>query len=628
MTTEVILRIGNSNILFFVAVAFIIILVFIIKRANRLSSAPVVNQPILYPDNKYEITDLGHNYGIPLKANGGFVNVNNPFRGTLVVGGAGSGKSESIIKPYIAEAAALNYSGILYDFKNPQLSLYYYHFNELYRSQGHKIVNAAYINFQDLQKTQRCNPLAPRYIPSVGHAEEYATVIYTNLIPESIKKMDFWHRSAIAILQASIWYFVTNYPEKSTLPHIVAFLQGSVDDIFTTLKRDSTCKRLISSILTSYENKALGQLSGTIGTLQLALNRFNSPEIAYVLSSDDVNLDLNDPKDPTFLCIGNIPTLQATYSPVISLIITVATKMMNNPNKHHSIVILDEAPTIYIPNLEVIPATGRENKVALVFACQDFSQITDAYGKDKTNTIIANLANQFYGRVSHHETAEYMIKLGGKHDVLMTSYSSSSGQNSSSGAFLSGQGSSGSSSSSSSSSSYQLRDWLTVQQIRDFQQGQFFTILVEREKRVHRKNSRSEYTLSPYQLPPMAIIPFLPSEKTTKESFTQIVTEPINTQYISKSIDSDVSQIIAGMVIGSAITYNGMEQTNTQLMEEQHQHIHEINELHEDNLNHLQEIAELKSDLADKTDSLEQLKDENANKTNEQKEDRGIEPEI
>ena len=140
-------------------------------------------------------------------------------------------------------------------------------------------------------------------------------------MPETIKKPDFWTRSATALLQASIWYFKEHYPEQCNLPNVVNFIQQPTSKVLTALRKDELCAQLISSILTAFDNKAEGQLSGTVGTLQIALNKINTPEIAYILSGNDFSLDLNDPKDPKMLCIGNSPQMQETYSPVISLIL-------------------------------------------------------------------------------------------------------------------------------------------------------------------------------------------------------------------------------------------------------------------------------------------------------------------
>jgi type IV secretory pathway TraG/TraD family ATPase VirD4 len=414
----------------------------------------------------YFFNDFQRNTLFGLRTSDGWINIVNPFRSVFIAGGAGSGKSESLIKPIILESVRQDYCGILYDFKDPELSTYLY---TALAQKEKSPVTFKRISFSDLASSARCNPLAPRYLHTLSHAEEYATVIINNLVPESITKMDFWNRSAIALLQSTIWYFKENRPQECDLPHIVAFLQSSHHDVIKTLMQDETCKRLISSIVTAYEQNAEGQLAGSISTLQLALNKINTPEIAYLLGRDEVNLDINNPNEPTFLAIGNDPNIQGSISPVISLIITVSLRMMNKADKHHSVVILDEAPTLYIPNFESIPATARSNKISIVFCCQDLSQVIDRYGKGKKDILLSNLAYQFWGRVSHFETSQYMIQLAGKDDVIMETYSSSSSSSTNS-----------STSSNSVSQSKQLRDNLKIQHIQNFAPGNFLCVLVER----------------------------------------------------------------------------------------------------------------------------------------------------
>lgn len=91
-------------------------------------------------------------------------------------------------------------------------------------------------------------------------------------------------------------------------------------------------------------------------------------------------------------------------------------RQMNKPRQQKSVVLLDEAPTIYIPNIEQIPATARSNKIATIFGVQDFSQLVDNYGEDKAQIIISNLGNQFFGRVTNGRTAEMVGKLFSKED--------------------------------------------------------------------------------------------------------------------------------------------------------------------------------------------------------------------
>lgn len=105
-----------------------------------------------------------------------------------------------------------------------------------------------------------------------------------------------------------------------------------------------------------------------------------------------------------------------------SLVITVATKLMNQPDKHPSFVLLDEAPTVFIPNIEVLPNTGRSNKIATVIMCQDIAQLEDGYGREKADVLFASCNSHFYGRVASSKTAEILSKQFGKADkVYITS---------------------------------------------------------------------------------------------------------------------------------------------------------------------------------------------------------------
>jgi len=70
--------------------------------------------------------------------------LDNPFRGIFISGGAGSGKSKSIIEPIIQQAGQKNYAGILYDFKFPTLAN---EVNGSYPDNG--FVKKKFVNFTD-----------------------------------------------------------------------------------------------------------------------------------------------------------------------------------------------------------------------------------------------------------------------------------------------------------------------------------------------------------------------------------------------------------------------------------------------------------------------------------------------
>jgi hypothetical protein len=379
----------------------------------------------------YSFHFKGHGRG-----GGRWVNIVNPFRGTLVIGGAGSGKSHSIAEPILSQAAQKGYCGIVYDFKFPTLTDFAY--SQYCREAESKPssskstgnpnspISFYVINFEDMTRTHRVNPLKPEYIPVAAYASEYALSIVNNLMPETIAKPDFWSRSAQSLLTATIWYVKKHHPAFCTLPHVIQMIvYKDYNVLLRLLAEDYECASMIRSILTASQMQAANQTAGMVSTLQLGLGRINTPEICYVLSGDEFDLDINDPKDPKVLCLGSSPTLAETFAPLISCTITVALKLMNQQNKRHSLVLLDEAPTLYIPHLDQLPATARSNKVATVYMAQDFSQMKKQYGQTEAEVLISNLNNQFFGRVANLNTAEYVSRLFGKQERVIRSESSS-----------------------------------------------------------------------------------------------------------------------------------------------------------------------------------------------------------
>ena len=374
-------------------------------------------------------TELGFN----LKLRNGWINISNPFRGILVIGSAGSGKSYSVAEPIIEEAIRKNYSGIVYDFKFPSLSevVYNAYVRENRKSKQSKktpFINPElkFVSFTDLGRSSRINPLKPENLPIMAYAEEFSLSLISNLMPESIKQKDFWVRSAHAILTAVIWYMKKHHPKMSSLPHVVAMIcNKNYESLVKLLEEDPETAGLIASLSVALKAESAKQISGMMGTLQIALSSLNNPQIAWVLSGDDFSLNLNDPKKPVFLCIGTSPSLADTLAPAVSLIITVALKLMNEQHKHHSLVLLDEAPTLYIPKFDQIPATARSNKIATIYMAQDISQMIQSYGQVNAEVIIGNLNNQLFGRVANQKTADYISRIFGKGDKEVIEFSRS-----------------------------------------------------------------------------------------------------------------------------------------------------------------------------------------------------------
>lgn len=429
----------------------IIVLIWNRIRRNKRTKAPQTLPPNYRTNNPHAFA---------FHTTKDYILLSNPFRGILVCGGAGSGKTHSLFKPIIEQVFSVGFAGILYDYKYPELT------NLLPQN---PTIPVKVVNLANPHASARVNPLAPRYIKSTAHAEEYAGIMVANLLPESIKKPDFWSRSATALLQSGIIYLRDTAPDRCSIPGLVALITKNPTVLLTELRQWEPSRACIQSILTAMDSGSDNQLAGVVGTLQLALNRLNNEAVNYIFSGDDIELGLNNPLKPTFLVIGADNEVQSAYSPAISLTIAVAAKMMNTAGeKHPSVIIMDEAPTLYIPHLEQIPATGRSRMIGLVFGCQDVSQVVDAYGQDKARSLLANLGNQFFGRTTSRETAEHVVQLFGRE--LVESVTVSTGRSGSASGFSGNKG---------VSKTLVERAAIQVKDILAFSPGQFACIVAD-----------------------------------------------------------------------------------------------------------------------------------------------------
>ncbi len=328
-------------------------------------------------------------------------------------------------------------------------------------------VSTYYVNFTDLNRSHRINPVSPTILINASYAREAAVTTIGNLDYKASLKRDIWIQTAEALLTGSIWFLRNNYPQYCTLPHASSLIiETPTKPLLDLLGTDEEVRGLVAAITSSQDSEKT--LASIFTTVQSYLAVLNTPEIFWVMSGDEVPFDLNDPAKPGFLVVGNDADLPATYSPLISLIISTATKRMNKPGRQPSIIILDEAPTLFIPNFQELPATARANQVATVYAVQDISQMEGQLGPQQSEMLLGNLSNQFYGRSTNPKTLQRITTLFGKHDVEYESYSS--GRNT---------GDRSSSSSQNVSTSIQQRDRLPMQTIRDLQTGQFAGFIAE-----------------------------------------------------------------------------------------------------------------------------------------------------
>lgn len=437
------------------------IAIFLISK-DIYKAKKTPKEPLIKQFSKKEDKD-----SLNFKTSAGVINLANPFRGIYIQGGAGSGKSASIFEPIIKQIAEQEYTGILYDFKSPELT------EKVRASYLDSIVEFRNIDFKNAHQSDRINPISPNYLSKSVIALEYSQTLVNNLIPESIKKADFWSNTTKMILSGVIWWLKEEHPKYCTIPHAISLLlHTDTKTLLEEVSKNYEAGGMVATLRQSFEKEAGNQTAGILSTIQTAIAQLNSKDVFWILSGNDVDLNLNNPQKPTFLCLGNDSTLPQVYAPVISLIISVAMRQMNKPNQQKSVVLLDEAPTIYIPNIEQIPATARSNKIATIFGVQDFSQLVDNYGQDKAQIILANLGNQFFGRVTNGKTAEMVKNLFSKEDRIFINMNTGTGTG---GTIVHTQ----SNQSKGKSETIQERDRVKVSDLINLEPGEFYGIIAE-----------------------------------------------------------------------------------------------------------------------------------------------------
>lgn len=371
-----------------------------------------------------ELMDTPYSVNIPMlyyhkrRVNKGYLNIVNPFRATLLIGTPGSGKSYSIVNPFIKQMLAKGFAMAVYDFKFPDLGkIAYYHYL-LNRKRGAlKDFKFHVINFNSVEHSRRFNPLKPEYLPTLADATETAEALLQSLTKSDKESgaAQFFTQSAVNFLASCIFFLSRHQNGRySTFPHVLAFINLSYDEIFEMLFSEPQLMSLLSPFKSAYKNRAFDQLEGQIGTLKINVGRLATRETFWVLSGDDFELKISDPANPAVLIIANDPATQSINSACNALILNRMTKLINSKGNRPCGLIIDESPTLYVHKVENLIATARSNKIAVLLGLQELPQLRQQYGRETADTICSVAANVISGSVRNKDTLDWLEKLFGK----------------------------------------------------------------------------------------------------------------------------------------------------------------------------------------------------------------------
>ena len=365
-------------------------------------------------ENEYSV-NLPTRFYYKKRWNNGFVNIVNIFRACMVIGTPGSGKSYAIVNSYIRQLIAKGFAIYIYDYKFDDLSTIAY--NSLLKNMDKYEIKPRFyvINFDDPRRSHRCNPINPEFMTDISDAYEASYTIMLNLNRTWIEKQgDFFVESPIILLAAIIWYLkIYKNGIYCTFPHAVELLNKPYSDLFTILTSYPELENYLSPFMDAWKGNAQDQLQGQIASAKIPLTRMISPQLYWVMTGNDFSLDINNPKEPKLLCVGNNPDRQNIYSAALGLYNSRIVKLINKKKQLKCAVIIDELPTIYFRGLDNLIATARSNKVGVLLGFQDFSQLTRDYGEKESKVIQNTVGNIFSGQVVG-ETAKTLSERFGK----------------------------------------------------------------------------------------------------------------------------------------------------------------------------------------------------------------------
>ncbi|MDN3605284.1 type IV secretion system DNA-binding domain-containing protein [Kaistella yonginensis] len=386
------------------------------------------NQELVKTDTSVNIPYL---FRFNKRTNKGWINI-NPFRGTMVIGTPGSGKSFGVINPAIRQMIDKGFCLCIYDFKFPDLAkIAYYHYllkknkDENYQHQFHVI------NLNEVEKSKRVNPFKQEYIQTLAEAQEMAESMVSSLQKGGSSSGGgseaFFTQSAINFLSSCIYFFAKFENGKySDLPHILSFMNRSYQDIFDTLFSNEEIYSLLSPFKTAYDNRAFDQLEGQVGTLKIFLSRLATKESFWVFSGDEVQLKITDTENPSIIILASDPSTQDINSALYSSVLNRTLRLINSKNNLPGGIIADEFPTIYIHKIDNVVATARSNKIAVLLGLQEIPQLRQFYKKEVADTISAIVGNIISGSARDKNTLDWMEKMFGK--IKQKSYSQSISQ--------------------------------------------------------------------------------------------------------------------------------------------------------------------------------------------------------
>jgi type IV secretory pathway TraG/TraD family ATPase VirD4 len=313
-------------------------------------------------------------------------------RGILTLGGPGSGKTQGIILPAIADRMLAGHSLIVAD---PQGEI-----------TGHVLKYAA-VTRHLVVVHDPTSAIGPRYnlaegIDNVSDARAIADV----LVPSAQGDNRFWTDSAAALLAACL----IRFPNLGEIYNAMNDLKGLAQKLASLLANS-----FIASV--GSDGKVA---SNVVATLATALTGWASTDVRANTSASDFDADLivGQPTVVVLTCPGRMRAVYASYlgATLRKLMLDLDTIGERNkgPLPVPVGVILDEFPTLgKLDSLVADVNLVRKRRISIMIGAQTKGQFHMIYGAEGTQALFTGLATQVVYGGCDADTAEFYSKASG-----------------------------------------------------------------------------------------------------------------------------------------------------------------------------------------------------------------------
>jgi type IV secretory pathway TraG/TraD family ATPase VirD4 len=280
-----------------------------------------------------------------------------------------------------------------------------------------------YFNPSDLSST-RINPLdkvrASRPDEVAFHAEDLAQLVILNTSPPTAQRVDpIWDKAEKYLLWILIMHVVAaDDPEVCHFGAIRNLLRASekvLREILDRSKSEVAAAEYKAFLMHSSENFRHGVFAGL-------LQRLNAWLTANVVTlTKETDLDIQKLQTELFSFYLSVPSRKQNLKPIAALIFNYLLDLaLDNDFEYPLALFLDEFTNFgAIPAIDEALSIIRRRRIPVVLGVQTDNQITDIYGRNKTEIILDQLATKVVFRPQKLETAESVSReLGMKTETL------------------------------------------------------------------------------------------------------------------------------------------------------------------------------------------------------------------